>query len=189
MNFDSEVRPLSKDDIGADFRDLIRVQSYDVKEQIEGVRLIDLRLFPEDGGDFCEVVRHRYGEGLTSVPGYVPAQVSYSSVLPGTIKAWHLHLAQDDLWFVPPTDRLLVGLLDLRESSATYRATMRFVMGGGGAGLLLVPRGVAHGTANLGTQPSHLFYFTNTQFDSDSPDEYRLPFDHLGADFWKIQAG
>jgi dTDP-4-dehydrorhamnose 3,5-epimerase len=108
---------------------------------------------------------------------------------PGTIKAWHLHERQDDLWFVPPQSRLLVGLLDVREGSPSYDVPMRFVMGAGKARLLFIPRGVAHGVANLTQQPASVLYFATEPFNSAHPDEHRLPWDTLGPDFWTIQPG
>lgn len=149
---------------------------------------MDLRVFGDEGGDFCEIARLTDGS-ISGLPAYRPAQVSYSYMEPGTIKAWHLHQHQDDLWFVPPGDRLLVGLHDVREGSPTYRTTMRFVIGGGKARLLYIPRGVAHGLANLTPRPASIIYFVNRAFDADQPDEHRLPYDFLGADFWTNQPG
>jgi dTDP-4-dehydrorhamnose 3,5-epimerase len=98
-------------------------------------------------------------------------------------------LNQEDVWFVPPGDRLLVGLVDVREHSPTYQTSMRLVMGAGKARLLFIPRGVAHGAANLGSHPAGIIYFVNQAFDADRPDEHRLPHDLLGVDFWTIQPG
>jgi dTDP-4-dehydrorhamnose 3,5-epimerase len=66
---------------------------------------------------------------------------------------------------------------------------MRFVMGAGRSQLLAIPPGVAHGCANLGTGASALLYFTDRQFQIEDADEGRLPWDLLGADFWRITPG
>jgi dTDP-4-dehydrorhamnose 3,5-epimerase len=171
-----------------EFRQQVSTQDYSSKPCLEGVQLIDLPFFSDEGGDFCELARFLESGALALLPNYRPAQLSYSLVLPGTIKAWHLHFSQDDLWFVPPTDRLLVGLLDLRAASATCRQTMRFILGAGRARVLYIPRGVAHGMANVTTQPASVIYFTDRAFDADHPDERRLPFDIIGADFWQRHA-
>jgi dTDP-4-dehydrorhamnose 3,5-epimerase len=175
--------------VGADYRDRLRTQSYATRPRIEGVRLVDLRVFHDEGGDFLELTRLTPDGELICLPGYRPAQISYSLMESGAIKAFHLHRRQDDLWFVPPADRLLVGLLDVRESSPTYQLSMRFVMGAGEARLLLIPAGVAHGVANLRSVPASIIYFTTRAFDPADPDEHRLPHDLLGADFWSIQPG
>lgn len=175
--------------IGAEYRDRASTQSYGRRRQIEGVRTIDLALFGDEGGDFCEVTRFTADGSLAALPDYRPAQISYSYMEPGAIKAWHLHSRQEDLWFVLPHDRLLVGLLDTREASETYRQAQRLVLGAGKARLLLIPRGVAHGAANLSPRPAGIIYFTNAVFDPDQPDEHRLPWDLVGMDFWTVQPG
>jgi dTDP-4-dehydrorhamnose 3,5-epimerase len=175
--------------IGPDYRELATTQSYGSRCHIDGVTLTDLNVFSDEGGDFSEVTRFDADGTLSTMPGYRPAQISYSLMEPGQVKAFHLHRHQDDLWFVPPTHRLLVGLLDVRDGSSTCGAQSRVVLGAGKGRLLLIPRGVAHGVANLSTSPASIIYFTNTAFDPGDPDEHRLPHDLLGADFWTIRPG
>lgn len=175
--------------VGSDYRDQMSTQTYGGRVRIEGVELVELALFGDEGGDFCELCRLGEDGALTSLPGFRPKQMSYSYMEPGTIKAFHLHRNQDDLWFVPPHERLLVGLLDTRERSGTYRASMRLVLGAGKARQLLIPRGVAHGVANLSPRPASIIYFANSTFDAADPDEHRLPYDVLGADFWTVIPG
>ncbi|HEX6509919.1 MAG TPA: dTDP-4-dehydrorhamnose 3,5-epimerase family protein [Chloroflexota bacterium] len=175
--------------VGAEYRDQVHTQTYAGRARIDGVQLIDLRVFSDEGGDFCELTRFEPDGTLSLVPGYRPAQISHSLMEPGTIKALHLHELQDDLWFVAPQDRLLVGLLDVREASPTYEMQMRLVLGAGKGRLLLIPKGVAHGVANLSPLRASIIYFTNRAFDESHPDEHRLPYDLLGADFWTIRPG
>lgn len=175
--------------IGSAYRARASTQSYGRRPSIEGVQIIDLPVFGDEGGDFCEITRFLTEGGLQAVPDYHPAQISYSLMESGTIKAWHLHHRQDDLWFVPPAGRLLVGVLDVREGSPSYKQSRRLTMGAGRARLLFIPRGVAHGAANLGPAPASIIYFTNTAFDSAQPDEHRLPYDLLGSEFWSIVPG
>lgn len=180
---------LSPDAIGSDFRDKVTTQEYTRKTPIEGVQIIDLRLMQDDGGSFAELVRFDEHGRLLQIPEFQVRQSSYSQVLPGAIKAFHLHYNQEDVWFVPPTDRLLIGLLDVREGSPTYGQSMRFVMGAGKAQLLYIPRGVAHGCGNLGNTSCTILYYVNQHFNLDSPDEHRLPWDILGEPFWQITQG
>ncbi len=176
-------------DITAPFAEHVTVQDYSPRRRIEGVRILDLTLFLDDGGSFNELLRLRPDATVEALPEFRVAQSSYSEVEPGAIKAWHLHRRQDDLWFVPPSHRLLVGLLDVREQSATAGLSMRFVMGGGRAQLVYIPAGVAHGAANLSQATAAILYFTSAGFDPQDPDEHRLPWDTLGAEFWQIQPG
>jgi dTDP-4-dehydrorhamnose 3,5-epimerase-like enzyme len=43
---------------------------------------------------------------------------------------------------------------------------------------------VAHGLVNISKKESNMLYFVNQQFNIEDPDEYRLPWDTLGEDFW-----
>jgi dTDP-4-dehydrorhamnose 3,5-epimerase-like enzyme len=183
------LNKLSPEDLGPEFRDKLTTQEYGGGARIDGVRLLDLRLMTDDGGAFAELVRFDEGGSLEAIPDFKARQSSYSLVLPGAIKAFHLHFGQEDVWFVPPTDRLLIGLADARRASPTYNAAMRFVMGGGKAQLLYIPRGVAHGCANLWGQPATILYYVSQQFSLQDPDERRLPWDILGADFWQMTPG
>jgi dTDP-4-dehydrorhamnose 3,5-epimerase len=175
--------------IGPDYREHAHTQSYAPRSRIDGVTITDLPIFSDEGGDFCEITRFNPEGTLSLAPDYRPAQISYSLMEPGQIKAFHLHQHQDDLWFVPPAHRLLVGLLDVRHASPTYRTEIRLVLGAGKGRLLYIPRGVAHGVANLSSSNASIIYFTNTAFDADHPDEHRLPHDLLGSDFWTVRPG
>ena len=180
---------LSREAIGAAFRDRVTTQEYSKRTPIEGVQIIDLRLMQDDGGAFAELVRLDDNGRLVAIPEFQVRQSSWSLVLPGAIKAFHLHYNQEDVWFVPPTDRLLIGLIDTRDGSPTCGESMRFVMGAGKAQLLYIPRGVAHGCGNLGNVPTAVIYFVNQHFDITAPDEHRLPWDTLGESFWEITQG
>ncbi|PZS09224.1 MAG: hypothetical protein DLM70_01855, partial [Chloroflexi bacterium] len=84
-------------------------QSYDAPNPIDGVEFLDPRLANDEGGDFCEIARLVGDGAIDGLDGFRVAQVNCSLVLPGTIKAWHVHRNQQDVWFVPPSHRLLVG--------------------------------------------------------------------------------
>lgn len=181
--------PLNASALGDAYRNQLTTQDYTPASKIDGVEILQLRQFIDDGGDFMELLQLDERGELAAKPGMRVSQVNYSRVLPGVIKAFHLHFNQEDVWFVPPTDRLLVGLVDVRQGSPTYQQHMRLVLGGGQIRMLYIPRGVAHGAANLWTQPAQQIYFVNQHFSADQPDEHRLPYDIHGADFWTIKPG
>jgi len=183
------LKPLTKDAIGRDYVGELSVQDYGKKALIDGVRIINLNMFVDDGGALAEVVRFDDNGNLQAIPEFKVKQATFSQVLPGSIKAFHLHYNQEDVWFVLPTDRLLIGLFDARKDSPTYQKSMRFVMGAGRAQILYLPRGVAHGLANIWQTPSHMIYFVNQCFNADEPDELRLPWNTLGDDFWDVRKG
>jgi dTDP-4-dehydrorhamnose 3,5-epimerase len=176
-------------EIGEEFKNKITAQDYSKKPQIDGVKFFDINQFAEDGGVFAELARLDDSGNMLAVPGFKVKQFNRSEMEPGTIKAWHLHFNQEDLWFVAPSDRLLVGLYDLRKNSQTYGVKMRFVLGAGKSRLLYIPRGVAHGVANLTNKTTPLIYVVNQFFDANALDERRLPWDFLGKEFWELQKG
>lgn len=179
---------LQREDIAADFRDKITTQDYTPKTRIEGVEFVDIPHFTDDGGTFIEVARLTNGQH-DWMHGVGVRQVSFSEMLPGVTKGFHLHFKQDDVWFIPPSSRMLVVLHDTRENSPTKGTTMRLVMGGGKAKLFRIPAGVAHGVRNIDDKTGYIFYFVSQQFDKDDPDERRLPWDVLGADIWEVTKG
>lgn len=183
------MQPLDRSALGETYRDQLTAQDYTPSGLIEGVEFLQLRQLVDDGGDFLEAVRLNAQGEMLAKPGMHVTQVNYSRVLPGAIKAFHLHFNQEDVWFVPPTDRLLIGLLDAREDSPTYQQRMRLILGAGQTRMVYIPRGVAHGTANLWQQPMQIIYFVNQHFSLQEPDELRLPWDICGADFWNITKG
>ena len=175
--------PLTLDDIDEKSAGQIYVQDYSAKPKISGVKIIPIKNFVGEDGDFSEIIRMSGGkiEGLEDME---VRQVNRSRLLAGGIKAWHLHFQQEDIFYLPPSDSLLVGLWDLRKNSETNGVSMKIALGGGQSSLLYIPRGVAHGMVNVSGEPIDLFYFVSGQFDASNPDERRLPWDSLGADFW-----
>lgn len=179
-------KALTIDDIDEARRGEIYVQDYSAKPTIDGVKIIPVKNFIGEDGDFSEIIRLTNGE-IEGIEGMKVAQVNRSKLLPGSIKGWHLHFEQEDIFYLPPSDSLLVGLWDLRKISGTSGVSMKITLGAGVSSLLYIPRGVAHGMVNISGEPIDLFYFVNSQFDAKNPDERRLPWDSLGADFWVPQ--
>ena len=166
------------------------VQSYGGGPLIDGVAWVDLTRHGDDGGALTELVR--LGGGSTSaLPGFEVRQINYSEVAPGAIKAYHLHLRQTDVWFVPPSSRLLCVLIDVRAGSRTEGVQNRVVLGDGRSRLLRIPPGVAHGCRNLDTAPAQVIYLTDLHFSAhpDTCDEGRLPWDYAGAEVWELTRG
>ena len=94
------------------------LQDYARPPEIEGVQLVELKRFTDDGGSFMELARLDRGVA-SALPGFECRQVNYSEMDPGVIKAFHIHRRQTDVWFVPPDDKMLVVLLDVRAGSKT----------------------------------------------------------------------
>ena len=171
-------------------KQVFEVQSYAPRPTIEGVQIVELKRFSDDGGAMTELGRltDSVHGGLA---GFTVRQINYSEIEPGAIKAFHLHARQTDVWFVPPTDRVLLVLLDVRKGSRTEGVSMRFMLGAGNSRLVRIPPGVAHGARNLAATSGRIIYFTDVHFSPDPAecDEGRLPWDHLGADIWDMTRG
>jgi len=166
------------------------VQDYSAKPMIAGVELVQLRRFNDDGGSMTELGRLKDGVHA-DLPGFTVRQVNYSVMEPLAIKAFHLHKRQTDVWFVPPSDKLLLVLGDVRAGSATEGLVKRIVLGDGNSRLVRIPPGVAHGCRNLRpAAPSVIIYFVDVQFSTGADcDEGRLPWDHFGAAVWDVERG
>ena len=166
------------------------VQSYGPGPTIDGVELTELRRFADDGGSMTELARVTDGRPA-GLAGFSVRQINYSELEPGAIKAYHLHTRQTDVWYVPPSDRMLVVLVDARRGSPTAGARMRLVLGAGSSRLLRIPPGVAHGVRNLAGTAGRIIYFTDEQFSPDPAtcDEGRLPWDWAGGHVWDAARG
>lgn len=180
-------KDLSLKDISSDIVDKVYPMDYSPKNQLDGVKIIQLKTFLSEEGDFGEIMRLNHKAEFKDIPKFSVAQINRTMLLPGSVKAWHLHLKQDEIWFAMPSAHLLVGLWDVRKNSRTSGGTTRIILDGGHSQLLYIPRGVAHGSLNLANEPAQLFYFVNRQFDINNPDEERVPWDAKGESFWKPQ--
>jgi dTDP-4-dehydrorhamnose 3,5-epimerase len=173
-----------------DAKQAFQLQAYGAAPTIEGVVLVPLTRHADDGGSMTELARLTDGHP-SALADFSVRQVNYSEVAPGAIKAFHLHGHQTDVWYSPPSDRMLVVLLDVRQGSRTEGVRMRLMLGDGSSRLLRIPPGVAHGVRNLGPASGRIIYFTDLHFSADpsSCDEGRLPWDFAGADVWEVTRG
>jgi dTDP-4-dehydrorhamnose 3,5-epimerase len=176
--------------LSPDARRAFHIQSYSPAPRIEGVHVLSLERHADDGGSITELARLVEGRP-EALADFAVRQVNYSEIEPGAIKAFHVHMRQTDVWYVPPSDRMLVVLLDVREGSSTQGIRMRLMLGNGASRLLRVPPGVAHGLKNVGVATGRIIYFVDQPFSSDPAhcDEGRLPWDFAGADVWDVVRG
>ena len=177
-------------ELGEDAKRAFSPQHYAPVPEIEGVEVVDLKRFHDDGGSLTEL--GRLSGGLhAAFPGFEVKQINYSEMDPGAVKAFHIHRRQTDVWFVPPGDKMLLVLLDVRADSKTRNVQRRLVLGDGGSRLVKIPPGVAHGVKNLAPVRGRIIYFVDAQFspDPNQGDEGRLPWDFAGAGIWDVTRG
>lgn len=143
---------------------------------IPGVEISPFPLWPDDRGYFLEVAR------LTSA---TTTQVSAALSYPGTIKAFHIHQHQADLW-VPAAGMLQVALVDLRPGSPTHSQINTFYIGALRPWQIRIPPQIAHGYKVIGRDPAVLVYLTDRFYDPT--DEGRIPYnDPTIAYDWELQ--
>ena len=156
---------------------------------INGVKIKELKVHQdisdtkepqEKPGFLMEILRE--DDGLLKKFGQTIFTVAYKD----TIKAFHYHKKQDDLWFVA-TGKAVVVLHDLRDDSPTKGETQVIMAGEGDYKLILIPVGVAHGYKVLSEEPVLLFYHTTEPYIPESPDEERIPYNDpkIGFDWDK----
>lgn len=163
----------------------VYTQDYTPKIQIEGIKIIPIKCSVGDEGDFSEIIRLNPDGEIETLPGFKLAQVNRTHLFAGSIKAWHVHQKQNEIWYVPPQFQIMVGLWDLRKDSPTLNKTVRINLGGGASHMILIPRGVAHGSAVFGDQAVNMYYFVDQHFNINDPDEKRVRWDFLGKEFWQ----
>src|SRR5438034_6447517 len=82
-------------DLSPEAKRAFQLQSYTPAQAIDGVELVDLKRFSDDGGNFTELVRLGAGRA-EALRDFTVHQVNYSEVEPGVIKAFHVHTRQTD---------------------------------------------------------------------------------------------
>jgi len=159
------------------------IASPDSRGLIAGVRIQPLAVWADDRGYFLELLR--MGQGLVASYPAASTQVSASFLYPGSVKAFHYHRRQTDVWAVT-AGMLQVALVDLRHGSPTHGRRNTLYIGELRPWQLLIPAGVGHGCKVIGTAPVVLIYATDRFHDPS--DEGRLPRNHPGINYdWETQ--
>ena len=147
--------------------------------KIAGVKIKKLKVWKDkpdlkqkaEPGIFAEILRD--DEKLLKHFG----QSNFTIAHKDTIKAFHWHKYQDDLWF-SPTGRVGVVLYDRRDGSPTKGQTEVIFAGKDDYKLILIPQGVVHGYKVLSDEISILIYHVTKSYNPKNPDEKRIdPFD------------
>lgn len=159
------------------------VRNADSADLIHGVRVQPFDLWPDDRGYFLEVIRMRQGLAASFAPE--TTQVSAALSYPGTIKAFHFHQHQTDLW-VPMSGVFQVALVDLRPDSPTFGLKNTLYVGSLRPWQLLIPPGVGHGYKLVGESCGVLVYVTNQLYNPK--DEGRIAYNDPSIQYdWETQ--
>src|SRR4030095_13447172 len=109
-----------------------QTQSYRPAPSIEGVEIVELKRFADDGGSMTELTRLTSGNPQ-AFKDFEIRQINYSEGATGATKAVPLPPRHTGIWYVPPSDRMLVVLLDVRQGAKTEGTGMRLTLGAGGS--------------------------------------------------------
>jgi dTDP-4-dehydrorhamnose 3,5-epimerase len=152
-------------------------------DTIVGVRVLAFDLWPDDRGYFLEVARLQQGLVADFAPG--TTQVSAALSYPGTIKAFHFHRHQTDVW-IPSQGMFQIALVDLRPESPTYGVKNTLYAGALKPWQILIPPGVGHGYKVIGEHAGMLIYVTNQVYNPS--DEGRIAYNDTSIAYdWELQ--
>jgi dTDP-4-dehydrorhamnose 3,5-epimerase len=127
------------------------------KLKIEGLKLIQNRIFRDERGFFTEHYKKDYFSSL-GLPDFV--QHNHSRSKPGVIRGLHFQTepaAQAKLVSVIH-GRIWDVAVDLRKGSSTYGQWEAVDLSDENGLQLWIPHGFAHGFCVLGDQPADVFY-------------------------------
>jgi dTDP-4-dehydrorhamnose 3,5-epimerase len=156
----------------------------DSAKLIAGVRVKPFPVWPDDRGYFLEVLRIG-SDGLAASFEPMTTQISAALSYPATIKAFHYHLEQTDLW-VPAKGMFQVALVDLRPESETFGRKNTMYVGELRPWQVLIPPGVGHGYKVVGTEPGILVYATDKHYNPK--DEGRIAYNQPQIAYdWELQ--
>ena len=137
------------------------------KKLIEGVKLKDLRVIPDERGRLMEILRS--DDELFIKFG----QVYMTTAYPGVTKAWHYHKKQtDNLTVVKGMAKVV--LYDPREDSPTKGMINEFFLGEHNPKLLQIPKMVYHGFKCISEDEMIVINIPTETYNYEEPDEYRV---------------
>ena len=136
---------------------------------IQGVKIKELRVIPDERGRLMEILRHDDPEFKKF------GQVYMTTNYPGVVKAWHFHKIQRD--FVTCVKGMIkIVLYDKREDSPTFGTVQEIFAGEHQPRSIVIPPGVCHGWKCISETESVVINVPSESYNYSEPDEERLPF-------------
>jgi len=134
---------------------------------LDGVRVCELKKFPDERGFFVEALRQDWKD-LLGDEWVVQANLSFS--YPGIVRAWHRHLKGQVDYFI-----VLKGALKICAYEEKKKQLDEIISSEHKLQVVRIPGHYWHGTKTLGNEPSLTLYFVTRLYDSSNPDEERRP--------------
>ncbi len=136
-------------------------------QEIPGVRVVELKAFPDSRGRFLETYRSEWFEGCPPM-----VQSNRSDSTKGVLRGLHFHRQQADYWYMT-AGRAFVALADLRVGSPTRGRVASLEIGVGSERGVYIPKGVAHGY--LALEDCTMTYQVDRTYDAS--DEFGVAWD------------
>ena len=150
---------------------------------IEGVRIKQLKVIPDERGRLMEALRDDDDLFIKFGQAYL------TTAYPGVVKAWHYHKKQIDN-FVCVTGMIKLVLYDNRENSSTKGDVNELFMGYNNAILVRIPEEVFHGFKCISDTEAIVLNIPTEHYNYDNPDEFRLSPDDKSIPYdWSRQDG
>lgn len=141
---------------------------------LPGVRVWDLKKFPDERGSFAEIMRADWAEPLE---GDAIPQTNLSLSYPGMIRAWHRHRRGQVDYFVVARGAMKICAYDDDPASPSRGGLDEIVAAAERLQAVRIPGKYWHGTKTLGVEPSLTVYFVSRLYDAKDPDEDRRAWD------------
>ena len=120
-------------------------------------------------------------------PGLDKGQVNIGMVHPGVVKAFHYHKLQWDHWFCPVGNLHVICVTpkgEVDDQHVDNYDVRHFYIGEHNPVVLHIPPMTWHGYTGLGTDKNLLLYWVTEEYNRQTPDEYRVPWNVFGSDLW-----
>ena len=134
---------------------------------LNGVRIHELKILPDERGFFAEALREDWKE-LLEDEWITQTNISYS--YPNIVRAWHKHQrGQIDLFLV------LKGAMKICAYEEETGRMAEIIASEEKPTLVRIPGKYLHGTKTVSNEPSLTVYFVTKLYDYRNPDELRRP--------------
>jgi len=134
---------------------------------IDGVKIKQLKVIPDDRGRLMEILRR--DDDIFKEFG----QVYMTTAYPGIVKAWHYHKNQTDN-FTCVVGKIRLALYDARTESSTFGEINEFILSLEEAKLVQIPENVYHGFKCIADKESIVINVITKPYNPKDPDEYRV---------------
>ena len=134
---------------------------------LEGVKIHDIKKFPDERGFFTEILRQDWKDFLGE-EWIAQANLSYS--YPSIIRAWHRHLQGQIDYFIAVKGAMKICAYDEKTKQLDEIIASEHKLQ-----IVRIPGHYWHGTKTIGNEPSLTVYFVTKLYDYKKPDEERRP--------------